>query len=192
MSEIKRRIKVIDFFLLNTGHALYQATTLESVCLQFRKILELIAFSSLIANKDRYSAVYKNFASNWNAEWLLKDLRRINPKFYPIPIEEKPSQRIGIKTDIIPITEGYLTEVDFISTYKKCGSILHAANPYGSKTSYHFFQKAFPLWRKKIILLLNCHEVHFVDNSGIWVIHMQEDGDDEVHFYKFELMDKNN
>lgn len=52
MREIKRRTEVIDFFLHKSGHALYQPTTIESICLQFRKILELIAFSSLIANKD--------------------------------------------------------------------------------------------------------------------------------------------
>jgi hypothetical protein len=151
MREIKRRIEVIDFFMLKGGHALYQPTTIESVCLQFRKVLELIAFSSLIANKDRYSAAYANFASNWNAELLLKDLRRINPKFYPMPIEERPSERAGIKTDAIPVTDEYLTEEDLVNIYKKCGGMLHAANPYGSKIGPHFFEKAFPLWRKKVI-----------------------------------------
>lgn len=68
MREIKRRMEVIDFFLHRGGHALYHPTTTESVCLQFRKILELIAFGSLIANKEHYSAVHKKFESHWNAE----------------------------------------------------------------------------------------------------------------------------
>lgn len=188
MREIKRRIEVIDFFLLKGGNALYKPTTIESVCLQFRKILELIAFSSLIANKERYAAAYTKFASNWNAELLLKDLRRVNPKFYPIPIDERPSERPGVTSDLIPLVDGFLTEDDFVSVYKQCGGMLHAANPYGSKIGHHFFEKAFPSWRTKIIRLLNSHEVHFVDDTGIWIIHMQEDGDEEVHFYEFELM----
>lgn len=188
MREIKRRIEVIDFFLFREGHALYLPTTIESVCLQFRKILELIAFSSLIANKERYTAAYANFSSHWNAELLLKDLRRINPKFYPQPIEERQSERPGIKTDATPITDGHLTEDDFVVIYKKCGGMLHAANPFGSKIGPHFFQKSFPSWRKKIIRLLNCHEVHFVEDTDIWIIHMQEDGDNEVHYYEFALV----
>ena len=46
MEEIKRRTSVIDFFLSGSGHALFQPITLESMGLQLRKILELIAFGS--------------------------------------------------------------------------------------------------------------------------------------------------
>ena len=131
LREIKRRTEVIDFFLHKGGHALYQAATIESICLQFRKILELIAFSSLIANKDRYAAAHKNFESHWNAELLLKDLSRINADFYPKPIEEKPSVLPGVVNDLVPIIDGHLTQEDFIHTYKKSGGMLHAANPHG-------------------------------------------------------------
>jgi hypothetical protein len=54
--------------------ALYKATTIESVYLQFRKILELIALGSLVANKNEFSKVYNDFAKCWNAQYLLKDL----------------------------------------------------------------------------------------------------------------------
>ena len=188
MREIKRRIEVVDFFLMKGGHTLYEPTTIESVCLQFRKILELIAFGSLIANKVRYAASYTKFASNWNAELLVKDLRRVNPKFYPTPVDEQPSNKPSMKSDVTPITDGFLTEEEFVTIYKQCGGMLHAANPYGTKIGHHFFKKAFPTWRRKVIRLLNSHEVHFVDEPGIWVIHMQEDGDDEVHFYEFALV----
>lgn len=188
MREIKRRIEVIDFFLKGGGHALYESSTIESTCLQFRKILELIAFSSLIANKNLYSATYIKFASNWNAELLLKDLRRINPMFYPVPFEETPCTLAVRQSKLVPSSE-FLTEEDFVSVYKQCGGMLHAANPYGSKIGLDFFKKSFRTWQQKIIRLLNCHEVHFVDHTDIWIINMQEDGDNEVHFYEFELID---
>lgn len=190
LREIKRRTEVIDFFLHKGGHALYQAATIESICLQFRKILELIAFSSLIANKDRYAAAHKNFESHWNAELLLKDLSRINANFYPKPIEEKPSALPGVVNDLVPITDGYLAQEDFIHIYKKCGGMLHAANPYGSKTGFHFFEKSFPIWRAKLIRLLNCHQVHLFGENGFWLMHMQETEDNDVHFYHFGLVEK--
>lgn len=189
MQEIKRRTQVIDHFLYKGGHALFQPTTTETVCLQFRKILELIAFSSLIANRAKYSEIHKNFASHWNAELLLKDLARVNPNFYPKPIDEKPSNIPGMKSEWADVTDGYLTQDDFIHIYKKCGGMLHANNPYGSKTGHHYFDKSFPEWRKKLIRLLNCHQVHLVGETNIWLIHMQEDGDDEVHFYTFGLVE---
>lgn len=63
--------------------------------------------------------------------------------------------------------------------------MLHALNPYGSKTSCHYFDKSFKGWRAKIIALLNCHQVQLVDQENFWLIHMKEDGDDEVHSYEF-------
>jgi hypothetical protein len=191
MLEIKRRTEVIQYFLAEGGHALYQPTTTESVCLQFRKILELIAFSSLVANKDKYSAAHKDFKSHWNAERLLNDLSRINPDFYPKPIEEKRSTTPGIVNDLLAITDDYMTQDDFVQIYKKCGGILHAANPYGTKTSNHYYEKSIPVWLNKLIRLLNCHKVHLVEETGFWLIHMQEDGDNDVHFYEFGLVGKN-
>ena len=43
MEEIKRRTAVLDFFLGGGGHALYLPTTVESGCLQIRKILERVS-----------------------------------------------------------------------------------------------------------------------------------------------------
>ena len=190
MREIKRRTEVIDFFLLQGGHALYKPTTTEAVCLQFRKILELIAFGSLIANKAQYSAVHTKFESHWNAELLLKDLSRVNPRFYPEPVEERPASEPGVKNELAPITDGFLTQEDFVHIYKKCGGMLHAINPYGSKTSYHYFEKSFPDWRSKLIKLLNNHQIHFVGQESFWLIHMKEEGDDEVHYYEFAPVPK--
>src|SRR6267154_4901847 len=90
MEEVKRRISVVDFFFTGGGHALYVPTTVESVGLQLRKVMELIAFGSLVANKDAYSTMYAEFAKHWNARLLLRDLARINQDFYPKPVVEAP------------------------------------------------------------------------------------------------------
>src|SRR5579862_5091556 len=88
MEEIKHRTAVINAFGSGGAVALYPATTIESVYLQFRKILELVALGSLVANKTEFSKVYAGFAKYWNAQYLVKDIERINPDFYPRPIVE--------------------------------------------------------------------------------------------------------
>ncbi len=185
MEEIKRRTNVIDFFASQQGHALYQATTIESICLQLRKILELIAMGSLVANKAEYSKAYADFSKHWNAEYLMKDIARVNPNFYPEPIIEKPSQQEGVKSDWEKREGDFLTKEDFIKVYKKCGAIMHAGNPYGSHVDYSWYEKNFPLWRQQIINLLNAHTIRLVNDPHLYLVHMQEERDERVHHYIF-------
>jgi hypothetical protein len=42
------------------------------------------------------------------------------------------------------------------------------------------------LWRTQILNLLNNHELHLLNRPGMYVIHMKEVRDDEVHAYKFQ------
>ena len=49
MEEIKKRTEVVNGFFTGKCHAMYVQTTAESVSLQIRKILELIALASLAA-----------------------------------------------------------------------------------------------------------------------------------------------
>ena len=188
MEEIKKRIDVINFFLSLRGNALYLQSTVESICLQFRKILELIAFASLIANKAAYSAVHKDFSSHHKSDILLKELRRINPHFYPVPVTPKPKLVDGIFMPDL-IKTGYLTPGEFVDVFKKCGRLLHVGNPYAGMISIAYYQKTFPVWLEKIVRLLNTHEVHFVDDSTMWIINMKEEHDEKVHFHVFELFD---
>ena len=67
MELIKKRIEVIQFLELNQANCLYPAATIETVYLQFRKILELIALElivmgSLIVNKEIYSVERKKIS----------------------------------------------------------------------------------------------------------------------------------
>lgn len=185
MEEIKRRTSVIDFFLSGKGHALYEPTTVESISLQIRKILELIAMASLVANKKEYEKVYSHFANAWNAEYLLKDLNRINRDFYPKPVIEQPSDDPRIKCRLADREDDYLTKAEFIKVYKKCGAIMHASNPVGRRINYEYYKQAIPNWRQRIKNLLNTHQIRLVNQKGFYLIHMKEDQDNKVHFYEF-------
>jgi hypothetical protein len=185
MEEIKRRVAVVDFFLTGKGHALYEPTTIESVCLQFRKILELIAFGSVVANKDLYSAAHAKFAADWNARLMLKDLERVNPEFYPKPVVETPSPDPRATHQLKPRQPDYMTRDDFEKLYEKCGSTMHADNPYGSHTDYKYYRDNLLGWRNKIVNLLNNHQIKLVGQRGFYVVHMRENRDDKVHYYLF-------
>jgi hypothetical protein len=170
--EIKRRTAVVDAFLFGSAHALYVPTTVESVCLQIRKILELVAFSSLIANKEIYSSQYKKFAEHWNARLMLKDLERVNSEFYPNPIIQKPSGTPGITSDWLDRKDDFLTKEQFLSVYEKCGGILHADNPYGMQTNYEDYLEQVKGWRNRIVNLLNAHTIKLVDDKNLYLFQM--------------------
>jgi hypothetical protein len=186
MEEIKLRINVVHFFVSGQGHALYAPSTIESVCLQIRKILELVAFGSLVANKDAYTSVHLKVSSAWNAVDLLRELERVNPEFYPVPIVELPSDIPGVQRRHKKREGDYLTKSEFAEVYGRCGAIAHAANPYGKGIDYTYYHRMLPLWLTRIMNLLNSHEIHLLGDPGVYVIHMKEHGDDKVHFYKFQ------
>jgi hypothetical protein len=188
MEEVKRRMNVIDFFISGGGHALFKPTTTESVSLQIRKILELIAMGSLVANKESYSKIYADFAKSWNAEYLMKDLERVNQNFYPRPIVEIPSKTKGVKTDLKERPVDYLTKNEFVKVYKKCGAIMHSGNPFGSHVDYKYYENNIPIWAQKIVNLLVCHQIQLVNSNIFYIIHMLEERDGKVHFYKFESL----
>ena len=181
MEQVKGRIRFIDFFLSRAP--IHRLPAVESIGLQVRKILELVAFGSLVANRDAYSMVYGGFAKDWNAGELLKKLERVNPDFYPIPIRELPPDREGTKSKWVPRDPDYLSKEDFIEVYGRCGVLMHAANPFGSGIDYTYYQQKVPIWRSQIMNLLNSHVIRLVNEPGLWLIHMKEERDDKVHHY---------
>lgn len=170
--EIKRRTEVIDAFVFGKADSLYVPTTIESAYLQLRKILELIAFSSLIANIDVYSKAYIKFSTHWNASLMLKDIERINPNFYPKPIIQKPSKNPDFVSEWSNRENDFLTKDDFLSLYEKCGKILHAENPYGSRVDIELYGKSLPAWRTKIVNLLNAHTIRLINDNNIYLFQM--------------------
>ena len=175
LREIKRRTRVIDAFMAGNTHAVFEATNIETVCLQFRKILELIAFSSLIANVKEYSQQYDKFAEHWNARLMLRDLERVNANFYPRPIIQEPASEPGITIRWLDRPDDYLTKDRFIGVYEKCGGLMHAENPYASPMDYGYYKQQLVPWRKQIINLLNAHTVALSGDSNLYLFQMGAD-----------------
>lgn len=188
MEEVKRRTTVIYGFLNGPYTTPYPATNIESMVLQVRKILELIALGSLVAHRDEYCRQYAKFADHWHAARILRDVEKINPGFYPKPIKEVPANRPGIMNDLVDVTEGFLTKEQFVEAYDRCGEILHAKNPFLGQQDYASFDRLVSLWMEKIKCLLNCHKIQPIDADYFLLVHMKEDRDDRVHAYTFAKM----
>ncbi len=188
MEEIKRRTASIKKLSEIAAGRLYVPVVTECVYLQFRKILELIAMSSLVANRQTMEEMNRSrrkLGNQWNGDTILKLVERINPDFYPIPILERPSRRPAVKSELVEKTDGFLSRGEFSRLYNLCASLMHADNPLSIKTDYRALWEEGPAWESRILELLGCHKVRLVDQGGFCLVHMRGERDGQVHMYEF-------
>ena len=185
MEEVKKRTLAINGILSGKYTTSFKATNIEFVYLQLRKILEIIALSSLVANKNEFEKREIKFEKFWNPKFIIKDIERLNPDFYPKPVKEIPSIKPNTKNDLVDISEGFLTKEEFVEIYDKCGKILHTDNPFGSKADLNEYEKQITSWMGKIKILLNSHVIKLLDDDNLYLIHMKEKRDNSVHSYVF-------
>ena len=57
MNEVKRRTQTITDMLRGRTTTSFRSTNIEFMCLQIRKMLELISMGSLVLNKDEFEAI---------------------------------------------------------------------------------------------------------------------------------------
>ncbi len=184
MEEIKIRLNQV--WLVQNTELLFHRDDFayEFVAIQFRKILELIAFSSLTANKEKYAQLHKVFETHWHAERILKDLDKINPEFYPKPTSvSKTGDNTFHAEHAVAKNDGVdtpLTRLEFAFLYEVSGKTLHVPKPFQDNFSIDF--KYHPsVWAKKIALLLDTHMIKLVDDGGYWLVMMNGGG--KAHAY---------
>ena len=194
MEDIKRRLDAIPALRANSDVFLGSVPLIvvaETIYLQFRKVLELVAMASLLANREAVEAAVrsrKKVKKLWNGEQILKTIERINPGFFPQPIIETPSDRAGVKNELKPKRDGFLTRPQFSELYNLCGTLLHADNPLGGATDYQQLLCDGPMWKTRIMELLTCHQIRLVGHDGFFLVHMHEKRDGRVHIYQFERL----
>ncbi|WP_221076112.1 hypothetical protein [Agarivorans aestuarii] len=149
MYEATLRLETLRDFLSGIHSATYNVTTIESEALQVRKLLELIAYASLVSNREAYETVKKDLAKDWHAERILRKVESVNPSFYPVPLNSSGT-----------VKGGFLTRKQFSKLYDKCGGILHAKNPFSkSQRNYLSFEAKIPEYVDRIENLLKHHKV---------------------------------
>ena len=165
----------------------YPATNIELVYLQLRKILELIALSSLVANKEEYAKIETEFATEWRAKKILKKIKDINPDYYPAPSHQiKDPKTNGFTLE--PITSGYLTEDNFIELYSLSSNLVHARNPFSPELDLEPYKARIDEWAKKIGTLLNHHSILLYGGKNMIAAGMQSDKDREPFAAYFAKM----
>ena len=182
MEDIKRRIKLITRFTSGELQLDSEQFAYECVSVQLRKVLELIAFGSLCANKTKYAQVHGNLAKHWNAKRLLKDLGDVHPGFYPTPMRFSHTKSDGTKL-LGRVNHGFLTPDEFVVLYDKCSQIIHSRNPFSELDPKIDFVRSVDQWIGRIQQLLGLHLMHFVDETKVWAVSMHNLSDGQVHAY---------
>ena len=193
MEEIKRRIAVISDFITRKSTTGYLMTDVEFMCLQFRKVLELIALSSLSADREKYDEISERFHRGGNVEEIIGQLERINPDFYPIPTMKAAYDKEGRFKKVERIVDGFLGREEFLKLLDTCAGFLHAVNPFKNNmpTNPQDMWGMFEEWERKIKALLNYHQVQLInEKEPFWVI-MQATTDAKAHVYKLREKETN-
>ena len=185
--EIKKRTEVIADHINRVTTEKYMIIEVETVCLQFRKILEKIALMSLVANKELYAEQNEKFAKHYHAERIMRDLERVNPDFYPVPTKRiKHHDRID---EWVKIESGFLTKEEFINVYEKCGGMMHSDNPFAGKKPVNEIWTCFPEWLSKIIVLINHHHISLVGGKIMFVAVMEREDNGYPQVVLFEKIE---
>jgi hypothetical protein len=169
MEELKWRQVAIDEVASGTKSTSFKYTNVEFISLQYRKIFELIVLASLASNSHLFEGLARKLSKEWEITKIIRLVKAKNPRFYPKPIDRKPTTLPGIKDEWVDIKSGFLTLDDLIGAHGVIGNIMHATNPYRTESIVDSLEKQFPMWREKVIRLLNNHLVGLPDGKVLYV-----------------------
>ena len=175
MQRIKRRMRAISDVWTGQLTTTYKQTNIEFCVLQIRKILELIALSSLVSDTDIYKEKLDNIEKMWNARIIFRDIERIHPDFYPCPIQIDKDNISEWNDQHKP----YLTRAEFVRVYERCGKFLHEDSSYKTdkqiQEEYEAVWKDIGYWGELITNLLSNHVVHLYNQKDLFFISMNKD-----------------
>ncbi|NHQ59073.1 hypothetical protein G9409_00475 [Chlorobium sp. BLA1] len=182
MEDVKSRVALIRRFTSGEVQVGSEQFAYECVSVQLRKVLELIAFASLCANKEKYSEAYSGFAKHWRAKALLDAIGHLHPGFYPQPMRPPVASPDGTK-HLDRVADGFLTQPEFVVLYDKCSEVIHTRNPFSTSEPRIDFVHSVDNWLYKITSLLNLHLMVLAGRSQVWLVSMHEPSDGRVHAY---------
>lgn len=182
MEEIKLRYDVIEKLLKKEISFGQPMINIEFVCLQFRKITELIMISALCAHKEVYAKIHKSIEKEWEAEKIKRTLESMHQDFYPSPFVRIINTITGQQKNE-KVLDGFLTKNECIEVIGRCGSILHAFNPYNDAEvlkNIEIIKNNFPEWQEKIKTLLQIHEIKLSGTEKQLWVYMSHGSRNEV------------
>jgi hypothetical protein len=179
IARIRNRLNVVDDVLSGRMAINNHDVLAEVIFVQFRKSLEEIAFASLSANKDVYSAVHAKFSVHWRANDMLTELEKVNPGFYPVAAEAPKTTQPGFK-HVGRLEEGFMTRDEFAKLYKSSSEVLHTRNPYKEGDPTINIGYTVQEWAARFRKLLRWHFMTLVSGNVI-LCNMPDQG--LIHVY---------
>ena len=175
--EIVKRKKFIQDFYVASLNRFPEPVVAETIGLQIRKILELIAKASLVANRTVLADVSLWFKRDWNAKDILERIEKVNPDFYPDAVREKRVYQTGnLKAEWEDAPGGIcLSKDEFIDAYDTLGDLLHARDPSDPIDFRKFLEKTQG-WESKIHELLGMHKIRLLGSDTFCLVQMNVNG----------------
>ena len=178
MDEItKRSVFIQDFYNLSLNR-FPEPVVAETIGLQLRKILELVAKASLVAHRAIWEAASLWFKRDWHANEILDRIEKVNPSFYPHPVREShvfDNGPVKAEWEDVPV-ESYLTKERFIDAYDSIGAMMHAHSP-ADPPDYREFLAKTEEWDGQIHELLGMHQIFLIGiPDAFFLVQMNVDG----------------
>jgi hypothetical protein len=214
MIEVKRRFRAAAH-MLNSDIPMSGDTDIDNECAfaQVRRIVELITFSALIADRGHYQAhrlreaAKKNndkgdYTADWNAKEILKRLNKVNPNFLPQSAGEPVAGPDNTKH--IPYGAiGPKTHSDLITIYETASRYMHPSNPFAEDQETHALLKrkeARSVLHRDLALLRGIiwkhNKVGLMPEGSkeagkrfVWMVDLRDEESDDVEMYT-ALQDK--
>tara|TARA_Y100000780_G_scaffold174982_1_gene160183 strand:+ start:12381 stop:12998 length:618 start_codon:yes stop_codon:yes gene_type:complete len=170
MGEIIARDKFLRGILSKGGFLGNNTYDYEVFAIHVRKILEAIAYSSLVANVEKYKERHSGYEEHWKAKGLLECIEEVNPEYYPEPVSVTKTgenqHHIEPKVDAEA-----LTKEEFCFLYDKCNEALHHWRPFAPGANIDFEKKPIE-WLDKIRNLMNTHKICINSLEEYWLVQM--------------------
>lgn len=152
ITEIRDRVLSADMFS-NEKNCIF----IECTSLQIRKILELIAYLSILANGDKLNSDER---SDYHAKRIVENLNKKTTIFYPFPSRIIAPDNSNGQPALIPLgNKSSLSQKDFAEAYQLCGKVLHAQHPLKSDLDIELVFSKNKATLSKIKQLIQNHTV---------------------------------
>lgn len=176
--NIQMRITVIENHLSKKYTEKFSICEIEFLCLQFRKILENIAFSSMCININEYKKIRKKYYNDWNIKGIFRELEKINPNFYPKPVSRKligTDSNGNNEYNLLDYKGDFLSKEDVFNIYSLCSNLIHESNPFIlDSVNLKEYMNNFNIWLLKVKCLMNHHIIQIGNNIIIGIIDMSK------------------
>lgn len=155
----------------------------ELIAVQLRIVLELVVLGSLITHRNEIGAVVTALHKK-NAREARMLARRVNPAYWPKPVEQFPAPSGRLKD----VTEGYLTEAEWGPAYGFLSDLLHAKNPYrntvrATRDLGQIYQRLADLYGR-IVVLTGHHWIYPLNRDHALAADIYTDADVRVRSFR--------